>query len=447
MPAKNILQTQPTPAKKGRRKSLPGVAVVGLGYVGLPLAVAAAERGYHIIGVDRDVEKVLAIRAREMPFVDEELGKRLKALPAESLDVTDDYSYIVTAELVIFCVPTPVHENHLPNLEPLEQAIIAAAPHLKRGVTVIVESTINPGVCEEVVLPLLQEYSGLVAGESLFLAHCPERINPGDKEWRLENIPRVLGGLDMKSLSRAYKFYRSIINAPIHLLSSLAEAEAVKVVENSFRDINIAFVNELAMSFSRLGIDVVNVIRAASTKPFAFLPHYPGCGVGGHCIPVDPYYLIECGRQNGFSHQFLSLARAINNQMPRYTVDRLVEVLADKGIELAGSRVAVLGLAYKADIDDVRESPSFDIIREISRRGGIPVAFDPYVPEKSDAKSLAEALEGAKAAVVATAHRAFKRLKPQYFLERGVEVVIDGCNCLSKERYASSLLVYRGIGR
>lgn len=436
-----------TKIKKTPKKALPTVAVVGLGYVGLPLAISAAEHGYKVTGIDRDLEKVLSIKSREAPYLDKDLNDKLKAISAENFEVSDNYRHIAGADIVILCVPTPVHENHLPNLEPLEQATRSAAPYLKRGATVIVESTINPGVCETIVLPILEEYSGLIPGESVYLAHCPERINPGDTEWSIDNIPRVLGALDMKSLSRAYKFYSSIIEAPIHLLNNLAEAEAVKVVENSFRDINIAFVNELAMSFSHLGIDVVNVIEAASTKPFAFLPHYPGCGVGGHCIPVDPYYLIECGRQNGFSHQFLSLARSINNRMPRYTVDRLHEAFAEKGWELKGSKVAVLGLSYKPGVDDVRESPSFSIIKEISRRGGIPVAFDPYVLEKSDTKSLSEALTSSKAAVIATAHEDFQSLMPKYFLDHGIQVVIDGRNCLPKERFLTSSLIYKGIGR
>jgi nucleotide sugar dehydrogenase len=256
-----------------------------------------------------------------------------------------------------------------------------------------------------------------------------------------------VGSLEETGLQKALDFYRSIISAEIKPMRSLKEAEAVKVVENAFRDVNIAFVNELAMSFSRLGIDVVNVIEGAATKPFAFMPHFPGCGVGGHCIPVDPYYLIDYAKKNGFDHDFLSLARRINSNMPRVTVELLAAALDEKGLSLRGSKVAVLGLAYKPEIDDCRESPSFEIIKELEERGAIVASYDPYVRSKSTDSSVNDALEHAVGAVIATAHGVFKGLTPQLFLQHNISVVVDGRNCLPKETFTASGIIYRGIGR
>src|SRR3989338_9802325 len=274
------------------------IAVIGLGYVGLPLALLASRKGHTVVGVDIDVKKVELLNARATPFADEEITEQLKN---SSLEATMDFSRIKDVGVIIICVPTPVYENHLPNLEPVQNACKSIASHLQKGQLVILESTVNPGVCESIILPILEKGSELQCGKDFYLAHCPERINPGDKKWNVENIPRVVGGFDEVSLQKAIAFYATIISAEIKPIASLKEAEAVKIVENAFRDINIAFVNELAMSFSRLGIDTVNVINGAATKPFAFLPHYPGCGVGGHCIPVDPYYLIEYAKDYGYN--------------------------------------------------------------------------------------------------------------------------------------------------
>lgn len=421
------------------------VAVIGLGYVGLPLAVRARERGYRVMGVDVDTERVEKINRSIVPFEDERLEQ---SLPKADLPATADFSRIAEASIVILCVPTPVHhDSHMPDLSPVQDSVKALAPHLMEGALVIVESTVNPGVCEEIVIPLLVEGSGLTLGENLSVAHCPERINPGDPKWDVSNIPRVVGASDEAGLERALSFYRTIIDAPIKAMGNLAEAEAVKVVENSFRDINIAFVNELAMSFSRLGIDVVNVIDGAATKPFAFMAHYPGCGVGGHCIPVDPYYLIEYGRQNGFSHEFLSLARSINSRMPLYTVDLMVEALKSKGKNIRGATIALLGLAYKADIDDCRESPALAIAAELERRGAVVVKHDPFVPDLSDAPTIEAALVGADGALIATAHTAFKKLSPETLAKAGVDILIDGRNILDKGTFTDAHIHYRGIGR
>ncbi|MDQ1329226.1 MAG: UDP-N-acetyl-D-glucosamine dehydrogenase, partial [Candidatus Poribacteria bacterium] len=420
-------------------------AVVGLGYVGLPLALLVDRKGYEAIGIDINEDKVKMLNDRDFPFVAEK--EVINHFKNGSLKATADFKNLIDASVIIICVPTPIHDNNMPNLEPLENACKMIAPNLRKGQLVILESTVNPGVSENIVLPILEKESGLKGGKDFYLSHCPERINPGDKKWTVENIPRVVGSLEKIGLRKTLNFYKSIISAEIKPMMSLKEAEAVKIVENTFRDINIAFVNELAMSFSHLGIDVVNVINGAATKPFAFMSHLPGCGVGGHCIPVDPYYLIEYAKNRGFNHDFLSLARRINEEMPEFTAKMVVRALNEKRLAVNGTRVAVLGLSYKPEIDDCRESPAFKIIEYLKEYGADVVTYDPFVPGSSSVDSLQEALKGSPAVVVVTAHNEFKKLTPQDFLRNGVSVIVDGRNCLIKEKFVKAGIVYKGIGR
>ena len=430
--------------KNQSNKSNKTIAVIGLGYVGLPLGLLADRKGYKVIGIDTDAEKVRLINSRVAPFEDKKIRAHIKD---SEIEASTDFSKTKDSSIIVICVPTPVYENHMPNLEPVENACKGIAPHLQKGQLVILESTVNPGISERVVLPILEKESGLKCGEGFYLAHCPERINPGDKKWNVENINRVVGAYCKEGLKKAVEFYKSIITGEIKPMNSLKEAEAVKVVENSFRDINIAFVNELAMSFSKLGIDVVNVINGAATKPFAFMAHYPGVGVGGHCIPVDPYYLIDYAKQNGFSHDFLKLARKINSNMPKFTAERVVSGLNEVKMSINGVKVAVLGLAYKPNIDDCRESPSFALIKALEKYGANVVSYDPFVLNKSTTKSLDEAVKDSAAVVIATCHDQFKNLGPEYFLKNGVKVVVDGRNCLPKEKFIEAGIIYKGIGR
>jgi UDP-N-acetyl-D-glucosamine dehydrogenase len=416
------------------------VAVIGLGYVGLPLSVLAAKKSYDVTGIDLDAKKVDFINKRKDPIGEEFIARNIKST---TLKAASDFSSVSSADIVIVCVPTPVEHDYQPNLRPLKGAVSSIAKNIKKGALVIIESTINPGVCDEIVIPLIEKESGFKLNADFFVSHCPERINPGDSKWSVENIPRVAGSSDPQGLKKTVSFYESIIEAPIKAMGSIKEAEAVKIVENSFRDINIAFVNELAMSFTKLGINVKNVIDGAATKPFAFMAHYPSVGVGGHCIPVDPYYLIEYAKGYGFDHEFLSLARAINNRMPEFTIEQLIEALNEAGISIKGAKVAVLGLSYKANVADDRESPSYKLIKMLSTKGAKAVAYDPYLPDKSDTESLDEAIENADAVIVATNHREFMKLNVAKLKGK---VFIDGKNAFDKKIFLEGDVIYRGIG-
>ena len=397
------------------------VCIIGLGYVGLPLAQLCKQKGHVVSGFDIDAGKVSKLNSE--------------------FNASTDPAIVKDSEVVLVCVPTPVNEDKTPNLDALVTAVGDVSENLQKGQLVIIESTIFPGTTEEIVKPLLEE-SGLKAGSDFFLAHCPERIDPGNQEWTVENIPRVLGAFTAEGAVKAREFYKSILEAPISVLSSLKSAEAVKVVENTFRDINIAYVNELAKGFDNAVIDLVEVIKGASTKPFGFMPHYPGCGVGGHCIPVDPYYLIDKAKQEGFKHTFLKLAREINESMPSYTVGLL------KGIaDLKDAKVGILGISYKGNVDDIRGSPGLKMLEILEDAGARTEIFDPFVPGRSTVKSIDELLEKSDYVIVATAHDEFLGISAGQLKHAGIKAVIDGRNCLDKGAILDSGVLYKGIGR
>lgn len=426
--------------------SLKKVAVIGLGYVGLPLAVRTQERGYEVIGFDIDEPKLAKLRSGENPFSDEYLEKNFSLHPLSL--ITSDPADLKEADIHIIAVPTPVDEFKHPDLGPVTGASEMVAKVAKKGALVILESTVNPYVSEEVVKPIF-ESAGFTIGEDLYISHCPERINPGDPKWNVTNIPRVVGSFDATGLEMSLQFYRSIVDAEIRPMKHIREAEAVKILENSFRNINIAFVNEIARSFDKLGIDVKDVIDGAATKPFAFMAHYPSLGVGGHCIPVDPHYLVERAHESGFNHDFLRLAMRTNDEMPAYAVERLQDALNDQRMALNGTTVGILGLSYKANINDLRESPALEVIEHLKKHSAQVETFDPFIPEHSTVSSLEELLEKSDALVVATNHTAFtEALTPALLKEHGIKAIVDGKNCLDREAFmAESSFVYRGIGR
>ena len=419
------------------------VCVIGLGYVGFPLAVQCAVKGYEVFGYDKDEKKLSRIEKGEN-IVDEEYLDAL--LPKVKLNIIRDEKDLGQCDIFVIAVPTPVDEKYYPDLGFVEAASRTVAENMKSGALVVVESTINPGVCEEVVRPVFEK-AGWKIGETVFISHCPERINPGDKKWNVTNIPRVVGSFDEKGLAKSVKFYESILDAKVMPMKTIREAEAVKIMENSFRDVNIAFVNELAKSFNLMDIDVVNVIRGASTKPFSFMPHWPACGVGGHCIPVDPYYLIERAKENDFDHKFLRSARAINNSMPLYTVELMQDALNEVEKPFKNTNIGVLGLSYKANVGDLRESPALKIIELLKERKANIYTFDPYVPDKSTASSLDELLDSVDAVVITADHKEFKEIQPELLKKKNVAVVIDGKNCLDKDDIQKLGIIYKGIGR
>jgi nucleotide sugar dehydrogenase len=420
------------------------IAVVGLGYVGLPLALLAANKNLTVVGLDIDQRKIDSL-ANKKSYIDDVSDQQVANSAAT---FSNDFTLIKNIDAVIICVPTPVSEEKQPDLTPVRGAVSAVAPYLKDGALVVIESTINPGVCDEIVLPLLEEVSGKKVGKDIYLAHCPERINPGDPKWNVSNINRVVGANSQVELDAAVALYEHLIDAEIKPMGTIKEAEAVKVVENSFRDINIAFVNELAMSFHKLGINVENVIDGAATKPFAFMPHRPGAGVGGHCIPVDPYYLIEYAHSYGFEHDFLRLARNINEDMPQFTISLLSEALNEVKLPLNGTHITLLGLSYKANVGDDRESPANALRNLLNKAEAKVTVYDPYITHNSTVNSLKDAVNDASALVIATGHDEFKNFDFQALANEGVKIIIDGRNVYRHKinEIKSAGLIYKGIG-
>ncbi len=418
---------------------LPKVTVIGLGYVGFPLACAIAKSNqYEVYGLDLNKKRVDNVNLRISPVEDRQAEEDIKTV---KIYATTEENILKGSKYIIVCVPTPINEERKPDLTPVIQAAESILKSLQKGQIIILESTVNPGVCEEDILPIL-ERDGLKGGVDFELIHCPERIDPGSPKWNVYNISRNIGGTSKQGTHTAANFYRSFLNAEVNEMSSLKVAEATKIVENVFRDVNIAYVNELAQSFDKLGIDVFEVIRGSSNKPFAFMPHYPGCGVGGHCIAVDPYYLIDYAEKNGFNHRLLKVARSINNSMPHYTVKKLVDGLKSLGIEIKGAKVGLLGLSYKANIGDMRESPALEIKKELLALGADVLSCDPYCNGHADAL-IEDILENCDGVILATNHTQFIDLKDW----KNVRIVVDGRNCLDMINIENQGIVYRGIGR
>jgi len=354
------------------------VAVIGLGYVGLPLAVGFARAGYPVLGLDVDELKIAALNASHSYIQDVDSADLAAVVQAGRFVAGSDYNLLRDADAIFICVPTPFDAMKAPDLIYIEQAARGIAPRLHAGHLVILQSTTYPGTTEEFVLPIL-EGSGLKAGADFHLAFSPERINPGDQQFTVENTPKVVGGLTPRCAELAHSLLAQLF-AHVHVVSSPRTAEMTKLLENIYRSVNIALVNELALLSERMGIDLWEVIEAAKTKPFGFMPFYPGPGVGGHCIPVDPYYLSWKAREYDFYTKFIELAAEVNQAMPYHVVELAAEALGRQGKPLAGAHVVVLGVAFKRDIDDARNSPAERIIELLLSRGAQVDYSDPYVP-------------------------------------------------------------------
>ena len=354
------------------------VSVIGLGYVGLPLAVGFARAGYTVLGVDVDERKVAALNEGRTYLQDVESSDIMAAVHAGRLSASNDYDLLTGADAIFICVPTPFDAMKAPDLTYIEQAAKGIAARLKPGQLIILQSTTYPGTTEEFVLPILEE-SGLKAGEDFFLAFSPERINPGDRHYSVENTPKVVGGVTAHCTELGRLLLVQLF-PHVYVVSSPRAAEMSKLLENIFRSVNIALVNELALLSERMGIDLWEVIEAAKTKPFGFMPFYPGPGVGGHCIPVDPYYLSWKAREYDFYTKFIELAAEVNQTMPYHVVDLVAQALSQAGKPLDGARVLVLGVAFKRDTDDARNSPAERIIELLLKRGARVSYSDPFVP-------------------------------------------------------------------
>jgi UDP-N-acetyl-D-glucosamine dehydrogenase len=354
------------------------VVVVGLGYVGLPLAETFAAQGYPVLGFDIDAEKVRRLNRGES-YIGHICPERIEELIASGrFEATADPARFREADAILICVPTPLTEAREPDLSYIEKTGRAIRDFLRPGQLVVLESTTYPGTTEELLRPIL-EGSGLSCGRDFFLAYSPEREDPGNRDFATRNIPKVVGGFDEVSRRLAVALYEPVVDGVVPV-SGTRVAEACKILENTYRAVNIALVNELKCVFDAMGIDVWEVIAAAKTKPFGFHPFYPGPGLGGHCIPIDPFYLTWAARRYGVHTRFIELAGEVNTAMPRYVVERVAEALNEDGKPVKGSRVCVLGVAYKKDVDDPRESPAFEIMELLRRRGARVSYNDPHVP-------------------------------------------------------------------
>ena len=389
------------------------IAIIGLGYVGLPLAAEMAKAGFRVYGIDIDGDRVDTINGGRS-YIDDVSDADLAGLVARgALVATEDPGVVKDVDAVVICVPTPLTRAKQPDLSYVMTAVTQLVPHLHRGQLIILESTTYPGTTQEVVKPIL-ERSGLVAGRDFHLAFSPERLDPGNRNRGIRTVPKIVGGLTSGCTETACLLYQQVTPRVVSV-SSATVAEMVKVYENVFRNVNIALVNELTLLCDRMGLDVWEIIDAAATKPYGFMPFYPGPGVGGHCIPVDPYYLAAKAREYDFHVRFIELAAAVNDSMPYYVFSRTTQALGSRGKTLAGARTLLIGVAYKKDISDARESPALKIMELLEKRGAVVSYHDPYVPEitlpnpgaKLQSVPLTdEALASADCVIIATDHSA-----------------------------------------
>lgn len=387
------------------------VGVIGLGYVGLPLAVEKAKAGYKTIGFDIQQEKIDMVNAGHN-YIGDVVDKDLQDLVKQGmLSATSDFSFIKDVDFIAICVPTPLDKHQQPDISYVRSSSMEIAKYLKPGSIVVLESTTYPGTTEELIKPILEEGSGLKCGEDFYLGFSPERVDPGNVKFKTKNTPKVVGGIGKDATEVIATMYKQVLEGDVLEVSSPAVAEMEKILENTYRNVNIGLINEIAILCNKMGIDVWEVIEAAKTKPFGFQAFYPGPGLGGHCIPLDPYYLSWKAREYGFHTSMIEASAMINDRMPEYCVDRIAAVLNQHRKSVNGSRVLILGVAYKQDIDDYRESPALSVIEELENRGATVEYHDPYVKEYREhgkiKKGLALTIDCIKAVdvvVITTAH-------------------------------------------
>ncbi|KPN89463.1 nucleotide sugar dehydrogenase [Lysinibacillus sp. ZYM-1] len=386
------------------------IGVIGLGYVGLPFAVEIVQRGFHVLGFDKNQEKIALLQNGESYIADISKEKIQQLLAHHQFEATYDFSKLSFVDVVIICVPTPTTVDGTPNISYIEDAANDIGQYIKANALVILESTTYPGTTEEIVQPILQKH-GFVIGQDLFLAYSPERVDPGNSNFSVSNTPKVVGGVTSACLEVSKAFYETVIHTNVCTVTSPKVAEMEKLLENTFRQINIALVNELSQICYKMNIDIWEVIDAASTKPYGFMPFTPGPGVGGHCIPVDPKYLLWAGQQHGISASLIEAADKINDSMPNFVVERLEHYLRTQNIKLSQAKIVVIGVTYKPDINDSRESPALRVIQQLLDSQCALQIIDPFIQTFPIEQSLfntvpltEEIIQNADAVLILTNH-------------------------------------------
>lgn len=418
------------------------LGVVGLGYVGLPLAVEKAKEGFKTIGFDVQQSKVEMVNTGKNyigDVVNEDLQEIVKS---GLLSATTDFAQVANADCVCICVPTPLDEHQQPDISYVKASAESIVPYMHKDMLIVLESTTYPGTTEEFLKPIL-ETSGFKCGEDFYLAFSPERVDPGNLIYKTKNTPKVVGGVTPECTEVAAALYESILKAPIHRVSSPAIAEMEKILENTYRNVNIGLVNELAILCNKMGINFWEVVDAAKSKPYGFQAFYPGPGLGGHCIPLDPYYLSWKAREYGFHTSMIESSMMVNDRMPEYCVERASKILNRHKKSMNGSRILVLGVAYKQDIEDYRESPALRVIEELEKEGVEVVYFDPYVLEyrdhgkikKGESELTAELIESADLVIVTTAHT----LVDYNFVQEHAKAIFDTKNAMKNVKNRNNI--------
>ncbi len=410
------------------------VGVIGLGYVGLPLAVEKAKAGFKTIGFDVQPEKVEMVNRGKNyigDVVDEDLEEIVKS---GLLSATSDFSFIKDIDFIAICVPTPLDAHQQPDISYVENSAEELSKYLKKEAMVVLESTTYPGTTEEVLKPILEKGSGLKCGEDFYLGFSPERVDPGNLVYKTKNTPKVVGAIGQDATDVISAMYRAVLAGDVHTVSSPAIAEMEKILENTYRNINIGLVNELAILCNKMGINIWEVVDAAKSKPYGFQAFYPGPGLGGHCIPLDPYYLSWKAREYGFHTSMIESSMMVNDRMPEYCAERSSKILNKFKKAMNGARILILGVAYKQDIDDSRESPAIRVIEELEKEGAEVVYYDPFVSEyrehgvvkKGESELTAELIESADLVIVTTAHT-----NVDYnFLQKHAKAIFDTKNAM-----------------
>ena len=378
------------------------VGVVGLGYVGLPLAVEKAKAGFETIGFDVQPAKVDMVNDGHN-YIGDVVDEDLKKLVEDGmLKATTDFSFVKDVDFVAICVPTPLDEHQQPDISYVKNSTIEISKYMTKGTMIVLESTTYPGTTEELIKPILEEGSGLKCGEDFYLGFSPERVDPGNKQFKTKNTPKVVGAIGKDATEVIAAMYRAVLEGDVYEVSSPAVAEMEKILENTYRNINIGLVNELAVLCDKMNISLWEVVDAASTKPYGFQPFYPGPGLGGHCIPLDPYYLSWKAREFGFHTSMIEASMIINDKMPEYCVERASKVLNRHKKALNGSKILVLGIAYKQDIDDYRESPAIDVINVLKENGADVDFYDPFIAEYKDNGQIFKGIENIDENIIAS---------------------------------------------